>query len=89
VDQIPEPTAPRPIRDTAPILEDSDPIVRVPVVRLLPSLPYYGDQQRWESHADGCSDCSGCGTWPCEVGGPLAVASGDAIVGMRDAARWN
>jgi hypothetical protein len=86
VDPASEPTAPT----TAPISEDSDVIVRVPVVSSLAALPYWAHHQQYQHHADGCPECSDPGSMlPCPVGGAVSTAMLDAIESTRDTARWN
>lgn len=81
---------PEPAITGAPISDDPDSVpVRVPVLCNLDTLPYYPDSQRWTFHLSGCADCNGEGTWPCEEGGPLALALEDALSYMRTTARCN
>lgn len=77
-----------PYRQTVPISEDADPIIRVEVIRDLTALPSWGPVQRWEFHHDRCPECSG-GCFPCDAGGELAIAAENAVADMHDTARWN
>lgn len=78
-----------PPRVTAPIAEDGQEIVRVPVVLHLPVLPYYRANQMFEFHADGCDQCAGDSCFPCPAGGRLGEAAWDALQYQRSTARQN
>lgn len=81
---------PDPVSATAPISEDSDPIVRVQVITDLPALPYWPHHQQYLHHADGCPECSDPDSLlPCPVGGAIGSAVLDATEATRFLARWN
>lgn len=74
---------------TTPISEDADVIVRVPVLPMCRTLPYYPAEQRWIFHCSVCPTCAGDGCFPCPVGGALAEAVLAAREAQHETARWN
>lgn len=76
-------------RDCRPITEDAADPVNVPVVRYVAVMPYYAAHQKFDHHADDCSQCNGDSAMPCPVGGRLSELTWDAIEAQRRLAVLN